>query len=82
MAVWYVHAAYDLEDRCWYTLDSDVPGLVTSGETVERLRERVHLILPELLELNETLIVDKGRLVGPHQVRILHIHEDIQAVAA
>lgn len=82
MANWYVHAAYDLEGQIWYTVDSDIPGLVTSGETIERLRERIHLIMPDLLELNAEHIADKERLKGPHQVRILHIHEDTQAVAA
>lgn len=82
MATWNVQAAYDSEEHYWYTVDSDVPGLVTGGESLERLRERVHAILPELIELNAHLIIDKSRLEGPHSVRLLAFHESVQAVAA
>ena len=40
MALWTMHACYDPEAKVWYTLDCDVPGLVTEGATLERLRDR------------------------------------------
>ena len=38
MAIWTLHAAYDPDEHIWYTLDCDVPGLVTEGETLEHLQ--------------------------------------------
>lgn len=46
MTVWTIHAAYDAEAQVWYTIDCDVPGLVTEGETLERLRERAAVVCP------------------------------------
>ncbi len=81
MALWTLHAAYDAEARVWYTLDCDVPGLVTEGETLERLRERAAAVLPELLELNAKEI-DPARLLPPHELRLVAFHESTVAVAA
>ena len=64
MTVWTLHAAYDPEEHIWYTLDCDVPGLVTEGETLERLRERATAVMPELLADNATLI-DEDRRKAP-----------------
>ena len=81
MTVWTLHAAYDPEAAVWYTLDCDVPGLVTEGETIERLRERAAAVMPELLELNAEHISPE-RLKGPHQLRLVAFHESTMPVAA
>ncbi len=81
MAIWTLHAAYDPDTRVWYTLDCDVPGLVTEGESLERLRERAAAVMPELLELNAHEI-DPERREGPHQLRLVAFHESTMPVAA
>jgi predicted RNase H-like HicB family nuclease len=81
MSLWTLHAAYDPEAKVWYTLDCDVPGLVTEGETIERLHERAAAVLPELLELNAKSI-DPERLKGPHSLRLVAFHESTLPVAA
>lgn len=81
MAIWTLHAAYDPEERIWYTLDCDVPGLVTEGETLERLRERAAAVLPELLEDNAGQISPEKR-VGPHSLRLVAFHESTMPIAA
>ena len=81
MAVWTLHAAYDPEVHVWYTLDCDVPGLVTEGETLERLRDRAVAVLPELLHDNAHLIAAE-RLAPPHELRLVAFHESVVAVAA
>lgn len=81
MSIWTLHAGYDPEAKVWYTLDCDVPGLVTEGETLERLRERAMAVLPELLEDNAHQI-DTGRLHGPHSLRLVAFHESTVPVAA
>jgi predicted RNase H-like HicB family nuclease len=81
MTVWTLHAAYDPEAKTWYTLDCDVPGLVTEGETLERLRDRAAAILPELLADNAHLISEERR-AGPHALRLVAFHESVVPVAA
>jgi predicted RNase H-like HicB family nuclease len=81
MALWTLHAAYDPEDGVWYTLDCDVPGLVTEGETLERLRERAAAVLPELIADNADHI-DPDRRAGPHSLRLVAFHESTVPVAA
>jgi predicted RNase H-like HicB family nuclease len=81
MAVWTLHAAYDPEEKVWYTLDCDVPGLVTEGESLERLRERAAAVLPELLQDNAAEIPAE-KLVGPHSLRLVAFHESTMPIAA
>lgn len=81
MTLWTLHAAYDPESRIWYTMDCDVPGLLTEGETLERLRERAVAIMPELLELNAEHIPPERR-DGPHSLRLVAFHESTIPVAA
>lgn len=47
-----------------YTLDFDVPGFVTEGATLERLRERALAVVPELIADNAHRI-DADRREGP-----------------
>lgn len=81
MALWTLHAAYDAEAHIWYTLDCDVPGLVTEGETLEHLRDRAAAVLPELLADNAALIPPEKR-AGPHSLRLVAFHESIMPIAA
>jgi Domain of unknown function (DUF1902) len=81
MALWTLHAGYDPEAKVWYTLDCDVPGLVTEGATLERLRERALAVLPELIADNAHEI-DSERRQGPHSLRLVAFHESTVPVAA
>ncbi len=81
MSVWTLHAGYDPEAGVWYTLDCDVPGLVTEGETLERLRDRAVAVMPELIADNAHLI-DEERRAGPHTLRLVAFHESTVPVAA
>ena len=81
MALWTLHAAYDPEAHIWYTLDCDVPGLVTEGDTLEDLRARAAAVMPELLADNAHLI-DEDRRAGPHALRLVAFHESTIPVAA
>ncbi len=81
MTIWTLHAAYDPEAHVWYTLDFDVPGLVTEGESLERLRDRAAAVLPELLIDNAEHIAPERR-VGPHSLRLVAFHESVLPIAA
>lgn len=81
MTLWTLHASYDPEARVWYTMDCDVPGLVTEGETLERLRDRAAAVMPELLVDNAQFIPEERRQ-GPHELRLVACHESAIPVAA
>ena len=50
-----VRAEWDPAAGVWVAESDDVPGLVTEAETLERLVERLRVLVPELLELNGAL---------------------------
>lgn len=81
MTIWTLHAAYDPEAHVWYTLDCDVPGLVTEGDTLEYLRDRAAAVLPELLADNAEHISPERR-EGQHSLRLVAFHESIMPIAA
>ena len=81
MALWTIKASYDEESRSWYSVEGDVPGLITSGATLEELQKRASLIAPELLELNAHEIAPESRQ-GPHQLRIVVDYESTVPLAA
>ena len=74
MSVWTLHASYDREVKTFYTVDCDVPGLVTEGDTLEHLAARAVAVIPELLEGNAHLIAPE-RLVPPHTLRVIFNYE-------
>ena len=50
----FVHAEWDEEARVWVASSDDVPGLATEESTLEGLVEKLKVLIPELLEANET----------------------------
>ena len=46
----HVWAKWDEEAGVWYTAETTIRGLVTEAETLEGLRERLLLIIPDFLE--------------------------------
>ena len=47
-----VRAHWDAEAGVWVATSEDVPGLVTEADTMETLRDKVLVMIPELLEAN------------------------------
>ena len=43
----YVWAKWDDEAGVWYTAETSIRGLVTEADTLEKLRERLMLIIPD-----------------------------------
>jgi hypothetical protein len=46
----YVWAKWDEEAQVWYTAETSIGGLVAEAETLESLRERLMLMIPDFLE--------------------------------
>jgi predicted RNase H-like HicB family nuclease len=49
----FVRAEWDDEASVWVATSDDVPGLATEYDTLEGLIEKLKIIIPELLALNE-----------------------------
>ena len=49
----FVRAEWDDEASVWVATSDDVPGLATEYGTLEGLIEKLKIIIPELLALNE-----------------------------
>ena len=47
-----VTAFWDDEADVWVAESDDVPGLITEAPTMERLIERLQVLIPELMKLN------------------------------
>ena len=47
-----VRAQWDAEAGVWVAMSEDVPGLVTEADTLEALRDKLLIVIPELLEAN------------------------------
>lgn len=48
-----VKAEWDDEAGVWVAQSDDVPGLVAEAPTIEHLLEKLRVLIPELLELND-----------------------------
>jgi predicted RNase H-like HicB family nuclease len=52
---YHVQADWDPEAGVWVATSEDVPGLATEADTIEALTEKLRVMVPELLEVNEIL---------------------------
>jgi predicted RNase H-like HicB family nuclease len=50
-----VEAFWDEEAHAWVASSDDVPGLITEADTMERLMQKLKIIIPELLHANGLL---------------------------
>lgn len=82
MALWTIRADYDPEARVWYSIEGDIPGLAADAATLEALAAKAGAMLPDLLEIHADEIIERGRLQGPHSIRIIAHHEHQFDVAA
>ena len=82
MTLWTISAQYDDEAHVWYSTQGDIPGLNIDAETLDRLAAKAGAMLPDLLDIHVDDLVDKGRLQGPHRIRVVAFHEREYDVAA
>ncbi|TAE59413.1 MAG: DUF1902 domain-containing protein [Nostocales cyanobacterium] len=53
-----ISAFWDAEAEVWVATSEDVPGLVTESSTIEVLTEKLRVMIPELLVLNNIVPAD------------------------
>ncbi len=51
-----VRAMWDQDAGVYIATSDDVPGLVAEADTPSALQEKLHTLIPELLELNRSLL--------------------------
>ena len=71
MKVVVVSAEWDDEAKVWVAVSANLEGLVTEAESLEALRERLSLVVPDLLE-------EYGELDGSVAIELIaHSHDYI-----
>ncbi len=55
----FIRAEWDEEAMVWVATSDDVPGLATEADTMERLIEKLRVMIPELLVVNNAPIDDE-----------------------
>ncbi|MGQ9858994.1 MAG: DUF1902 domain-containing protein [Thermodesulfobacteriota bacterium] len=55
----FVRAEWDEEAMVWVATSDDVPGLATEAVTMEALIEKLRVIIPELLLVNNAIVGDE-----------------------
>jgi hypothetical protein len=56
--IFKVQAFWDAEAQVWVAPSEDVPGLVTEASTIELLTQKLRVIIPELIVLNQIVSSD------------------------
>lgn len=57
-----VAAFWDAEAAVWVATSEDVPGLATEAETIEALMQKLRLMIPELVLLNQVVVPGTGSI--------------------
>ena len=58
-----VRHEWDSEAQVWVASSDDVPGLITEAGTIMALEDKLHTMVPELLEANGLRLADTYRVV-------------------
>ena len=62
-----IFAEWDSEARVWVAESKDAQGFVAEASTPEELKDKLKVLIPELLELNAHLLDDVAR---PRQAKM------------
>ena len=76
--IYEVQARWDSEAGVWVAESDDVSGLVAEAESPNILREKLRVLIPELLDLNRVLEKNSPRV----QFSVRYRYEDSGVVAA
>ena len=69
-----VRAQWDAEASVYVATSDDVPGLVAEAETLQKLQEKLSVLVPELLELNNDSHPHSG---GSREVPLVIMTEQV-----
>ena len=64
---YFVVVTWDEEAGCWYTDETNVPGLATGADTFDDMLKKLRVMVPEMLEANG-IIGDDDAPAVPYDV--------------
>ncbi len=53
--LYIIDAFWDIESGVWVATSDDVLGLATEAPTIEQLTQKLHIMIPELIQVNQLL---------------------------
>ena len=53
-----IDAFWDVDAAVWVATSDDVPGLATEADSFDALQQKLRLMVPELLMLNQVIAAD------------------------
>ena len=53
--LYIIDAFWDIESGVWVATSDDVLGLATEAPTIEQLTQKLHIMIPELIQANQLL---------------------------
>lgn len=59
----HISAAWDAEAEVWTATSEDIPGLVTEADTLDALKAKLQVMVPELLVLNDVIDEHNARAI-------------------
>ncbi len=58
-----IDAVWDASAEVWTATSHDVPGLATESETLEALTQKLRVMVPELLQLNNVILINDASAI-------------------
>jgi hypothetical protein len=77
--VYKVEAFWDKEAEVWTATSSEVPGLATEADTLDSLTQKLRLMVPELIQLNQPTSFDLSHLIS--SIEIIGHRQELVEVA-
>lgn len=63
-SVYTIDAFWDTESGVWVATSDEVLGLATEAPTIEQLTQKLHIMIPELIQVNQLLPSDYQGAIG------------------
>ena len=62
-----IRCAWDDEARVWFVQESDIPGLVTEAPTLDALRQKLPVMVQDLLDVTTTTDIELDLIAYAHE---------------
>ena len=62
--LYIIDAVWDIESGVWVATSDEVLGLATEAPTIEQLTQKLHIMIPELIQANQLLPEDYQGAIG------------------
>jgi predicted RNase H-like HicB family nuclease len=63
--LYIIDAFWDMESGVWVATSDEVLGLATEAQTIEQLTQKLHVMIPELIQANQLLPADYQGTIQP-----------------